>query len=207
MRLLYALRHEMSKRLVAPKGASHVGSMILLLSGTINSGKTTCARLLARHVPPAAILEADMFFSAFPDRPFSDAGSDCVRAAAASARALALGGYHVIVPYPLWEEDVRIALSYFCGMPVPIHMVTLAPRASIVLGPRSTRDDKAWERDMVAWHKELGVPHPAYGAVVDNSDQTPSQTVGSILSHIQSGSSYIHPVQYEFFGVVDVWRR
>lgn len=165
--------------------------MVILISGTINSGKTTCARKLVRYLGRAAIVEVDAFFKFFPRAPVATAGEESLWVAAAAIRRLVERGYRVVVPYPLWQKDLDLLQAELTPQLTDIHLITLVPETRVVLGTRSKRKNKDWERQVVAWHRELGVQTPARGRVIDNSQQAPMQTVRQMLEYIRSGAALI----------------
>lgn len=166
-----------------------------MLSGTINSGKTTCARRLVKRLAQPALVEVDQFFQFFPGQDIVEVSKSCLLAATAAIKRLAQLGHDVVVPYPLWRDDLLLILEELDDVATAIHLVTLVPHSAAVLGSRSKRKDKTWEQAVVQWHHELGVQRPVAGVVIDNTHQRSAETVRDILAAVRSGASLIDPDQ------------
>lgn len=83
--------------------AEHIEGIIIVLTGTLGSGKTTVGRLLAGRLPNGVHIESDVFYRFF-SRPIAphltEAGKQneaAIASACQAARSLCLRGYSVVL--------------------------------------------------------------------------------------------------------------
>lgn len=62
--------------------------------------------------------------------------------------------------------------------------ITLAPKLKKVLQNRGTRNLTKWEKQRIQHHYDIGIANPNFGYIIDNSNQTPQQTIDEILQKI-----------------------
>lgn len=175
--------------------------MIILLSGVINSGKTSCARLLASHFSKSAVVEADAFFSFLRFSPVSKVRDQqiiewaplCWKNALCAIKNLTEENFTVIVPYPLYIDDYKQLLRTFKNRKEEIYFITLNPRLDLAWGKYSKRKDKRWEQKFAQWQKNIGITNPPDGVVLDNSDLTIRKTTQTILRVINDKSARVWP--------------
>ena len=65
-----------------------------------------------------------------------------------------------------------------------IYVFTLAPKIEKALTNRGARELNNWERERIKHHYNIGIQHPSFGEIIDNSDQKPEETVQLILNRI-----------------------
>ena len=68
---------------------------------------------------------------------------------------------------------------------VPTRCVTLNPDLAAALTNRGTRELTGWELKRIPYHYERGINSPPFGIVIDNTRQTPEETVRQILEHVK----------------------
>lgn len=158
--------------------------MILFLSGSINSGKSTVARLLVERVPRTALVEIDVVRDMVPWMPLEDSIPLNWTNAMSLIRNFVKADCNVVVPYPLSRANYERVMRELADIAVPMHVVTLAPRKDIALTNRGTRELDDWERGRIEHHYNIGINAPAFGHIIDNSAQTVEETVGEILQII-----------------------
>jgi hypothetical protein len=141
------------------------------LNGTLNAGKPTVARLLAKRLPRPAVVEIDQ---AVPLN---------LKNAAGVIRNFAEAGYSAIVPYPLSATDH----AYLCDQLKdlgPILAVTLRRSRQKCQADTRQRKISAWEYHRIDHHFDIGLCDPAFGDIIDNSQLTAEQTAEAVLAQL-----------------------
>ena len=160
--------------------------MILFLSGPINAGKTTVARILARKLPNVALVEIDALHDMIEWMPIDQAVPINLENAVSVIRSFSKRGLDAIVPYPLSRDDYSYLMNELKDIDAKIHVFTLAPELEIALTNRGTRELEDRERERIRHHYRVGIHAPSFGEVIDNSDQTPEDTANYILTKIDN---------------------
>ena len=156
---------------------------VILVSGSINAGKTTVSRLLARRIPRTAHVEVDALRAFVPWMPLEESIPLNLRNATAVARHFLEAGLHVVVDYPLGPEHHDRLTRELSGLADAIHGFVLAPPLKVALLDRGRRLDE-WERDRIRVLYRQGFHDPGFGIAIDNGSQTPDETVAEILAHL-----------------------
>lgn len=158
--------------------------MIVFLNGSINAGKSTVAKILAKKLPGAALLEIDAFHEMIEWMPIDKAVPINLENALSVTKNFVKREINVIVPYPLSQKNYDFMLSGLKDIKTDIHVFTLAPKIEKVLENRGTRELDEQEKERIKYHYDIGIPNPTFGEIIDNSDQTPQETTDYILSKI-----------------------
>jgi len=161
-----------------------IGVMIILLNGSINSGKSTVAKLLSKKLPNSAIVEIDSLRAMIEWLPIDKAVPINLENAVSVIRNFANKGLNVIVPYPLSQKNYDYVISGLGGLNVKIHAFTLAPKLDKALSNRGERELSDLERDRIKHHYDIGIANPKFGEVIDNSEQAPEETSDIIISKL-----------------------
>jgi len=154
--------------------------MIIFLNGSINSGKSTIAKLLAEKLGNSAILEIDSLRAFIDWMPLDQSIPINLENAVAVAKVFVKNNLNVIIPYPLDKENYNYLVSELNEL----HVFTLSPRLEVALQDRGTRKLTDWEKERIKYHYSIGINNPDFGTIIDNSDETEEQTVNKILSKI-----------------------
>ncbi len=160
--------------------------MIILLNGSINAGKTTVSKHLREMLPRTAHVEVDSLREFIDWMPLEESIPINIEAAIAATKVFVRRGLNVVFSYPLRPEDYEIILREFTGLDVPVHCVTLRPRLEVSLADRGTRQLTEWERQRIRYHYNTRLNDPGFGAIIDNSAQSPDETAREILRGIQT---------------------
>lgn len=158
--------------------------MIIFLNGSINAGKSTVAKILAEEMENTALLEIDVFHEMIEWMPIDKAVSVNLENAVSVIRNFVKREISVIVPYPLSQKNYDFMISGLKDLETEIHIFTLAPKLEKVLKNRGSRELTEQEKERIKHHYDIGIPNPAFGEIIDNSDQTPQETADYILSKI-----------------------
>ncbi|NQV88021.1 MAG: hypothetical protein HQ402_00505 [Parcubacteria group bacterium] len=160
--------------------------MIILLNGSINAGKSTVAKLLVEKLPNTALLEIDALREMIGWMPIDQSISINLENAVSIARNFSKEGLNVVVPYPLSEKNYNFLIDGLKDLNTQIYTFTLAPKLEKTLTNRGNRELEDSEQERIKHHYKIGIHSPAFGEVVDNSEQTPEETVEIILSKIRN---------------------
>ncbi len=160
--------------------------MIILLNGSINSGKTTIARELTALLPRTAHVEVDALREFVAFLPLAEAIPVSLENAVAVTRNLVRRGFNVVLTYPLGQEDHGVLLASLGDLSTPIHTFTLSPELGVVLTDRGQRPLSEHERRRIREQYADGRHCPPFGIRIDNTAQTPAETTAMILDHVRA---------------------
>lgn len=160
--------------------------MIILLNGSINSGKTTVARELTAVLPRTAHVDVDVLREFVGFLPLGEAIPVSLENAVAVTRNLVRRGFNVVLTYPLGPEDHNALLASFGDLATPIHTFTLSPELGVAMSDRGQRQLSKDERQRIREQYADGRHSPPFGIRIDNSAQTPAETTAVILDHVRA---------------------
>ena len=158
--------------------------MIILLSGSINAGKTTVSKQLVQMLPRTAHVEVDDLrhfidcVTLWESVPLNLANT------AAVTRNFVAFGLNVVISSPLRQQDYEFLMRELTPLGIPIHCITLNPGMAVALTNRGTRELTEWELRRIPELYAEGIHIPAFGIIIDNADQTPEETAREILTMI-----------------------
>lgn len=159
--------------------------MVIFISGSINSGKSTIAKLLCEKVPNAALLEIDSLREFISWMPIEQAVPINLLNAVSVIKNFSQHKVHSVVPYPLSQKNYDFTLSELKEMKDDIFTFVLNPELEKVLLNRGSRELTDWEKERIAYHYQIGINNPGFGMVIDNTHQTPEETALRILGLIK----------------------
>ena len=155
--------------------------MIIFLNGSINSGKSTIAKLLAKKLGNSAIVEIDSLREFIDWMPLDESIPINLENAVAVVKVFVKNNLNVIIPYPLDKKNYNYLVSELDGL----HVFTLSPRLEVALQDRGSRKLTQWEKERIKYHYSIGINNPGFGIIIDNSDETEEETVSRILKMIK----------------------
>lgn len=160
--------------------------MIIWINGTINSGKTTISKLLAEKIANTAHIEVDKLREFIEFMPLSDEVIEISLDNAVSIiKNFIVKGLNVIISYPLSMKNYEKIARELAEVVDKIVIITLSPKLESVLRNRGSRELNAWETERIKYHYSTGLNKPKFPSIViDNSDQTPEETVAEILKRL-----------------------
>lgn len=159
--------------------------MIIWVNGSINSGKSTVSKILADKLGNCAIVELDKFREMIEWMPVDKAIPLNLKNAISSIKIFAEEGLNVIVPYPLSQKNYEGINPELEKLKTKLFYVTLSPRLEVVRKDRGERKLDDWERDRIKYHYQIEIHKPKFGKIIDNSNETPEETVKKILEIIK----------------------
>lgn len=163
--------------------------MLVFISGSINSGKTTTAKALAQRLG-ADFINVDDLNDTIPNFNLAtDLDKSMDLAIAAINKSLARS-HKVVANYVVrqtdfdrFKDEISTANQY---------IITLAPRLEVAQGKRGNRSLSDWEVQRVKYHYDTGIASPKFGHIIDNSDINVNQTVDRILEIINQKNKEEH---------------
>lgn len=159
--------------------------MILFLNGSINSGKSTIAKLLAAKISNSAVIEIDALHEMIDWMPIDQAVPINLENAVSVIKNFTHHGISCIVPYPLSQKNYEYMTANLSKLGADIRFITLAPPLAEALKNRSgKRELTDRERERIKHHYDIGIHAPSFGEIIDNSEQTPKETAEMILKNI-----------------------
>lgn len=158
--------------------------MIIFINGSINSGKSTVSKLLSKKIGNCAILEIDELRNFIEWMPLEQSIPLNWENAFLLIRNFVKNKINVIVPYPISQKNYERIINSLNDFKNDIYFFTLNPSLDIVSQNRGERNLDEWERERIKYHYGIGINNPTFGEVIDNSKQTPEETVEEILEKI-----------------------
>jgi guanylate kinase len=159
--------------------------MIIFINGSINAGKSTVSKLLVKQLSNTALLEIDVLREMIDWMPLHDSIPFNLENAVSLIRNFIARGLNVVIPYPLSQKDYEYMISNLKDLHTKVFVFTLSPKLEKTVTNRGTRELTDWERTRIQQQYEKGIHNPTFGEVIDNTDQSPEQTVEKILNKIK----------------------
>lgn len=155
--------------------------MLVFISGSINSGKTTTTKALAERLG-AAFLNVDDLNDTIPNFNLATDLDKSMDVTIQTINNYAEVGKDVIANYVVREKDfLRFANEI---KTFPQIVVTLAPRLEVAQSNRGERILSEWEVSRIKHHYDVGIASPNFGYIIDNSNLTVDETVDAIVDII-----------------------
>ncbi|MEI6835546.1 MAG: hypothetical protein WCK59_01820 [Candidatus Falkowbacteria bacterium] len=158
--------------------------MIIFINGSINSGKSTVAKLVADSLGNTALLEIDSLREFISWLPIKQAIPLNLINAVSVINNFLKNKIDVIVPYPLSQANYDFFLQELKDYQSSIFAFTLSPKLEVALSNRGTRNLDEAEKERIKYHYSIGIPKPDFGIILDNSLETPEVTAAKILKII-----------------------
>ncbi|MEM7031089.1 MAG: hypothetical protein AAF629_16100 [Chloroflexota bacterium] len=146
--------------------------MIILIEGPINAGKTTISRLLSETIPNTAHVKVDDLRHFVSWMSLEDAIPFALENAACVTTNFVRAGLHVIIDYPLDQDDYDFLYTQFQQLNTPVYCFTLRPNLDVNLTNRGKRILTDRERRRIREQHQSRQGIPAVGYKIDNSAQT-----------------------------------
>ncbi|MFZ1301847.1 MAG: hypothetical protein WAQ27_04730 [Candidatus Microsaccharimonas sp.] len=155
--------------------------MLVFISGSINSGKTTTSYALAKRLE-ADVINVDDLNDTIPDFNLATDLDKSMDLAIQSINESLQAGKHVVANYVVRQKDFdRFKTEIHTK---DQHVITLSPRLEVAQSQRGERVLSEWEVQRIKYHYDKGIALPNFGIIIDNSDLNVEQTVDEILRRI-----------------------
>lgn len=158
--------------------------MIIFINGSINSGKSTVAKLLTKKLPKTANIEIDSLRHFIDQVEIDKAIPINLENAVLLIKNFVKHWYNVVIPYPLSETNYQYMEDALSNIWDKIYYVTLAPDIKKALTSTAERQISDREYKRIQHHYNIGIPSPSFGIIIDNTNQTPEETVNEIVSKL-----------------------
>lgn len=156
--------------------------MVIFISGSINSGKSTVSKLLSEKIGNSAILEIDELRNFIEWMPLEDASPINWENAVALIKNFVGHSLNVIVPYPISQKNYDKIIEKLKDLDTKTYFFTLNPSLESILKNRGNRELNEWEVSRIKYHYKIGINNPSFGDIIDNTNEHPLETVDKILS-------------------------
>ena len=158
--------------------------MIIFINGSINSGKTTIAKILVKEFLKTAHIEVDALRRFIKWMPLEESIPINLENTVSIIKNFIKRGINVVVTYPISQMNYDFLINNLKDLNEKIYVFTLNPKQDIVLTKRGTRALTNKEKERVRYHYKIEINNPSFGEVIDNSNQSPEETVKIILDSI-----------------------
>ena len=155
--------------------------MLIFISGSINSGKTTTSKALARRLG-AEVVHVDDLNDTIPNFNLATDLDKSIDLAIQAINHHTRQGRNVVANYVVREKDFSRFEHEIETQPQIV--ITLAPRLEIAQSKRGDRQLTDWEVSRVKHHYDKGIASPRFGHIIDNSELTLEETVDRIMEII-----------------------
>lgn len=160
--------------------------MLVFISGSINSGKTTTSKLLAKKLN-AEFINVDDLNDTIPNFNLATDLDKSMDLAIETINKHLSMGKNVVANYVVRQKDYdRFAKEINTDEQ---YVITLAPRLEVAQSKRGERVLTNWEIQRVKHHYDSGIASPKFGIIIDNSDITVDETVNKILNTVNNRHS------------------
>lgn len=156
--------------------------MLVFISGSINSGKTTTSKALAEKLG-AVFIDVDDLNDTIPNFNLATDLDKSMDLVIKTINESIDKNHDVVANYVVrqkdfdrFEEEIKTKKQF---------IVTLSPRLEIAQSQRGDRILTEWEIQRIKYHYDKGIASPKFGYVIDNSNLNIEQTVEKILEIIQ----------------------
>jgi cytidylate kinase len=160
--------------------------MLVFISGSINSGKTTTSKALAKTLG-AEFVNVDDLNDTIPNFNLATGLDKSMDLAIKTINDYSKQGKDVVANYVVRQKDFDRFENEIETQPQIV--ITLAPRLEVAQSKRGGRELSEWEVSRIKHHYDTGIASPKFGYVIDNSILTIDETVDSILNIIKESRS------------------
>ncbi|MFZ1250231.1 MAG: hypothetical protein WAR37_02170 [Candidatus Microsaccharimonas sp.] len=155
--------------------------MLVFISGSINSGKTTTSKALAEKLG-ADFLNVDDLNDTMPNFNLATDLDKSMDLAIQTINNITEQGRDVVANYVVRQSDFDRFEKEIVTKPQ--FVVTLSPRLEVAQSKRGERELTKWEISRIKHHYDKGIASPNFGYIIDNSELTVQETVDRIVGII-----------------------
>ncbi len=158
--------------------------MIIFISGSINSGKSTVAKILAQKIKKCALIEGDSLREMISWVPIEQAIPISLENAVGIIKNFHNRGIITLMVYPLSKINYEYMVDSLKEIDTNKLFFTLSPDIDVVLNNRGNRELKEYEKERIKYHYDVGINNPDFGEIINNSKQTAEETADVVYSKI-----------------------
>jgi cytidylate kinase len=160
--------------------------MLIFISGSINSGKTTTSKALAKKLG-AELVNVDDLNDTIPNFNLATDLDKSMDLAIQTINSYTKQGKDVVANYVVRQKDFDRFANEIEAQPQIV--ITLAPKLEVAQRKRGNRELSEWEVSRVKYHYDTGVASPKFGHILDNSELTIEEAVSCIINIISEYKS------------------
>ena len=160
--------------------------MLVFISGSINSGKTTTAKALAEKLD-AEFIDVDDLNDTIPNFNLANDLDKSMDLAIKTINKSLDKGKAVVANYVVRQQDYDRFKDEINTKEQ--YVITLAPQLEVAQSKRGDRELTDWEVRRIKHHYDAGIASPKFGYIIDNSDISIDQTVDKIIDIINRKDS------------------
>ena len=152
------------------------------ISGSINSGKTTIAKLLSEKIENSVNIELDVL-SHFANKLSLDKKANfIIQDGLDLARNWLNRSSFPILNWPLWGDEAEFMLMYARQLQLEPIIVNLVPDIEVIKRDRGERVLTDWELNRIDFMYNTGkINEPKYGIKINNGYLTQDETADKII--------------------------
>jgi len=158
--------------------------MIIILNVSINSGKSTVAKILQEKTPHTAYVEVDELRRFIDWMDGEKAYPLSVENALLVTKNFVKKDLNVVFTYIIGEDDYKIVQEMLKDVSTNVFIFTFSPDINHTLTNRGSRELTEQELKRIQYHYDIGINNPSFGQIIDNTHQTPKETAEIILKAI-----------------------
>jgi adenylate kinase family enzyme len=158
--------------------------VIILLNGSVNSGKTTVAEAIVARSIGFAHIEVDSLRDFIRWMPLEETIELNLQNAITIATNFHSKHISSVISYPLSKSDFEFIKDLLNDSSIEVHAVALYPGIDQLKTNRGNRELSEWEVNRIDELHRMGVTKPDFGTIIDNSSQTVEETVDSVLNTV-----------------------
>jgi len=158
--------------------------MVIFINGSINSGKSTVSKIIAKKLTNTVILEIDTLRKFIHWLPLEKSIPINLENACLLIKNFDKNNINVIVPYPISQKNYDLIMKLLKGLKTKIYFFTLDPSINIALTNRGNRKLSVWEKNRIKHHYRIGIHRPSFGEIINNSNDKPEETAKKIISKL-----------------------
>ena len=157
---------------------------IIFINGSINAGKSTVAQLLSEKLGRTAILEVDRLRDCISWMPLEDSIGINLENTCSLIRNFVRHDINVVIPYPLSQRNYEFVINLLNNIDAQMYFFTLDPTLKIAMSNRGKRKLTTYEVERINYHYKIGIHKPSFGTIINNTNETPEETVKKIISRL-----------------------
>ncbi len=158
--------------------------MIIFINGSINSGKSTVSKILAKRLNNTVILEIDVLRKFIHWLPLEKSIPINLENTCLLIKNFVKHNMNVIVPYPISQKNYDLIMKHLNKLKTKIYFFTLDPSVNIALTNRGNRKLSVWEKNRIKHHYKIGIHKPSFGEIINNSNDKPETTAEKIINKL-----------------------